>query len=411
MILTIQIVALTLLLILSGFFSGAETALFSLNPIQIHRFRRRHPRTGERIEDLLASPQRLLSTLLIGNTLINVTASGIGFYVVATFLDTHAVPVSIGVMTSLLLIVGEVAPKRLAMARPLLLAGPYARVLTRLIVWLTPVRRILERTGAIFKEELEPDQESLSEDEFLTGVEVGEEEGVLDEEERSMVDGIIRLAEMQASDAMTPRVDLVGIDLDDPPEGYEATARSVMFRYIPLYRESLDHPEGFLDVPHFLLSPDLDLAASTVPPRYVPETTPLDTLLLRFQKEKLRVAFVTDEYGGTAGLITRGDILEEIVADVDNEYAETHPEIQKTGPDRWLVAGNTSLEVLNYELDMDLEAEGADRLSGWVTAQAEHIPRQGEVVEAQGCRATVQKVRKRRVTSVKVERCATEDAS
>jgi CBS domain containing-hemolysin-like protein len=307
-------------------------------------------------------------------------------------------------MTLLLLIFGEVAPKRFAMSRPERLAAVYSPVLTVLIVIMTPVRAALETVTGFFNKYLGARKRSLTEDEFLTVVEVGEEEGVLDEEERTMVDGIIRLEETQASEIMTPRVDLVGIDLEDPPEETERIARSVKFRYVPVYRETLDHPEGFLDVPRFLLSKEHDLKAAMVPAFFVPETAPLDTLLTTFQKENRRVAFVADEYGGTAGLVTRGDILEEIVDDVENEYGEEKPEIQKVGDDRWLVDGTTSLEDINYELDLTLEAEGADRIAGWVSAQAERIPRTGEMVEAQGCRATVERARKNRVTAVLLEK-------
>jgi putative hemolysin len=201
----------------------------------------------------------------------------------------------------------------------------------------------------------------------------------------------------------------VGIDLEDPEETYEEVARSVNFRYLPVYRESLDQPEGFLDVPRYLLSTDRDLKAAVVPPFFVPETAPLDTLLATLQRENKRVAFVADEYGGTAGLITRGDILEEIVADVDNEYGEETFEIQKMGDNTWLIDGSTSLEDINYELDMDLEAEGADRIAGWVTAQAERIPRTGDVVEAQRGRATVRRVRKNRITLVLLEKLPPEE--
>jgi putative hemolysin len=233
-------------------------------------------------------------------------------------------------------------------------------------------------------------------------VEVGEEEGVLDEEERTMVDGIIRLEETQAKDVMTPRVDLVGIDLDDPVEAQERAVRGVCYRYVPVYRNSLDHAEGFLDVRRYILSEPLSPQDCIIPAFFVPETAPLDTLLATFQREKRRVAYVADEYGGTAGLITRGDILEEIADDATNEYGHENPEIRKVGDNRWLVDGRASLEDINYELDRELQAEGADRISGWISAHLERMPRPGDTVEDQGCCATVQSVRKRRVLLVEL---------
>jgi len=400
----IEFVGLTLLLVCSAFFSSAETALFSLNPIQVHRVGRTRPRRARYIQGMLDVPTKLLSTLLIGNTLVNVAAAGLGYAVAEHFFEPHGEAVSIPVMTLLLLVFGEVAPKRLAMSRAERLASVYSPVLVFLIRVMTPLRWGLEHTVALLKKDLRAADRTLTEDEFLTVVEVGEEEGVLDEEERTMVDGIIRLEETQASDVMTPRVDLIGIDLNDSPEEGEKVAQGVRFRYLPVYRDSLDHAEGFLDVPRYLLSEDRKIEAAMVQPFFVPETVPLDTLLGTFQRENRRVAFVVDEFGGTAGLITRGDILEEIVDDVDNEYRDEKLTIQKVGEDRWLIDGSVSLEDINYELDLTLEAEGADRIAGWVSAEAERIPRAGETVEAQGCRVTVHRLRRHRITVVLLEK-------
>ena len=405
-ILVIEGIALAVLFCCSAFFSSAETALFSLNSVQVHRLRRRKTKAGKLIERLLESPTRLLSTILIGNTLVNVAASALGFAFAEELFPSRGEAVAIPCMTVFLLVFGEVAPKRLAMVRREWLAAHYAAPLTFLVRAFAPLRAALERAASLFSKDNLDDTsaQSLSEDEFLTVVGVGEEEGVLDEEERTMVDGIIRLEETQASDVMTPRVDIVGIDLDDSPEEQEETARSVQFHYLPLYHESLDNVEGFLDVPKFLLANDPGIKSATINPVVVPETAPLDKLLTQFQKENQRVAIVLDEFGGTAGLITRGDILEEIVDDVDNEYREAKLEIQLVGDNRWLIDGSVSLEEINYELDTDLEAAGADRIGGWVSAQTGRIPRTGEIVEAQRCRVTVQRVRKHRVMSVLLEK-------
>lgn len=408
-VLIIQCVALLFLLLCSAFFSSSETCLFSLNSVEVGRIRRRHARAADRIENMLDNPTSLLSTILIGNTIVNIAAASLGFSILNTLRIDHAEFIAIPAMTILLLIFGEVAPKRLAMKRAADLASLYSPFLLFLIGAMKPFRLALEHAASLFARDLTEYSKTLTEDEFLTVVEVGEEEGVLDEEERTMVDGIIRLEETQASDVMTPRVDLIGIDLTDPPEEQEAVARRSHYRYLPVYRETLDSIEGFLDVPRFLLSEGHDLSIAMTQPRFVPETAPLDTLLTTFQRENYRVAVVSDEFGGTAGLITRGDILEEIAEDVDNEYGEERLTIQTVSETSWLVDGSVSLEDINYELDMDLEADGADRIAGWVSAQAERIPRPGEVVEAQGCRATVQTVRRQRIMLVMLEKTQTPD--
>jgi putative hemolysin len=403
-ILVVECVALVLLFACSAFFSSAETALFSLDRIQVHHIIRARPRAGKRIETMLASPTSLLSNILIGNTLVNVAASAVGYAVAGRLVPGYAEAVAIPTMIVLLLVFGEVAPKRLAMRYPERMALMYAPALSILMPALAPARAVLESITNLFKRHFEARNKTITEDEFLTAVEVSEEEGVLDEEERTMVDGIISLEDAQASDVMTPRVDLKGIDLEDDPGTYEAIVRSMRFRYLPVYRETLDNIEAMLDVPKYLLDDGKDFNAATAKPFYVPETAPLDTLLATFQKEKRMVAIVADEYGGTAGLVTRGDVLEEIVDYAGDELEEDKLIIEPVGKNRWLIDGAASLEDVNDELDLELEVEGADRIAGWVSAIAEHIPKTGEVVAAQGCKITVQRLRKNRITLVALEK-------
>ena len=251
---------------------------------------------------------------------------------------------------------------------------------------------------------LKPERKSLSDEELLTAVELGAETGVLDEEERSMVDGIMRLSEMSASDVMIPRVDIEGLDLDDPPEEHLETARRTQYHYLPVYRETPDAIEGFLDVPRYLLDPQHNLRRATMAALFVPETVTLDDLLITLQRNQLHIACVLDEYGGTAGLISRGDILETITGEILLANEQETPEIQPLGENRWLIDGSTSLDEINHELDLDLDAEGVDRIAGWVTAQAGRFLRAGEAVEAQGCRVQVRRLRKLRIEQVILER-------
>lgn len=404
LILSLQFSSLVLLFVFSAFFSSSETAFFALNRIHIHRIRKSNPKTADALERLISDPGALLSTLLIGNVLVNVAASAVGFAIAEHFFHDQGELVAIPAMTILLLLFGEVAPKRLAMAYSERTAAAYAPTLTKLIWLATPLRLIIDRITSRYQKHLATTGRHLTEEEFLTVVEVGEEEGVLDEEERSMVDGIIGLEEAQASEVMTPRVDVLGIDLDDPDHRHEEIASKAMFRYIPIFQGSLDNAKGFLDVYSFLLSDERKVQESILDPYFVPETMPLDNLLSAFQKENKRIAFVVDEYGGTAGIVTRGDILEEIIPDVEGEYREEKLTMQKVGANSWLVSGDTSLEDINYELDLDLEEEGADRISGWVIAQHEELPKAGSTVEAQGCRATVRKARRNRITLLELQR-------
>ena len=397
-------IVLLALLMMSAFFSSAETALFLLNPLQIHRIRRRHPRKAAAIEHLLATPTALLSSVLIGNTIVNVAAANLGYIIVRSFTRTHAETIAISLMTVLLIVFGDVGPKRFAMRRPEQLAVLYVRPLGWLIAGVTPIRRLLERITAASQAVFRPRKAAFTGEELLTAVDVGHAEGLLNHEERMMLDGIIRLENLQARDVLTPRVDIVGFAVDAPPEIQRATARGCRFRHLPVYRESLDHIEGFLDVRAYLLDPAGVLQSHVHPHFFVPDTVPLDNLLTIFQQQELRIAVVIDEYGGTAGLITRGDILDEIVDFAAYAEGGLPATIEAAGENQWVMDGTTSLEDLNYELDLRLDAGGADRIAGWITVHMKRLPKAGDRVEAQDCRVTVLKMRRHRITSVMVER-------
>lgn len=400
---------LVVLLAFSAFFSSAETALFSLNPMRIHRIRRVHPRAARELETLLGAPTQLLSSILIGNTLVNMASAAIGYGVCELIWPGRGAAISIPAMTILVILFSEILPKRLAVRFPEKLSVWYRYPLNVTMRLVTPLRLLIEWVTGRLQSHFHPHLPALTGDELLTAVDVSHEDGALNTEERQMVDGIIRLEDIQAKDVMTPRVDLIGVDLDDDPAEQERNARRAHFRYLPVYQDSLDNIVGFLDVPRFLLDPRRDLHAATIAHFYVPDTAPLDTLLTGFQQQRRRIAIVIDEYGGTAGMITRGDILDEIVESVDNEFGGQPMGMQTMGENCWLIHGNVSLEDVNYELDLALEAEGADRLAGWVTARAEHIPKVGEVVEAQGCRVTVRQMKKHRITLLMLEKIPQND--
>ena len=397
-------IALLILLVCSAFCSSAESAYFSLNPLDIRRITQKMPKAGAMIHGILATPTRLLSTILIGNTIVNVAASAIGFAVAENYLPRVGEGTAIVAMTALILVFGEVGPKRIGMFYAQAVAVAYAPILKGLIPLLAPLRVILERLTRSLEPFFKPHGMTLSEEEFESVVEISREEGILNADELAMVKAIIRLEDLKASNVMTPRVDLVGLDLNDDPSGFVPVARKAKLNYLLLYRNTLDNVEGFLDTRKYLLDPDHRIEAARFPAFFVPESCPLNLLLSQFQKEHKRVAAVVDEYGGTAGIVTRGDILEEITGEIYQELNQPRPIFQPMGPNRWLVDANISLEELNRKLGLNLEAEGVDRLAGWIGLQAGHVPQRDEVIEAQGCRATVMQTLKLRVTLVQIEK-------
>ncbi len=394
---------LTVLLGLSAFFSACETVLFSLSPIQIQRLRDKDAAAGRRVTQLLTDPASTLSVLLVGNTLANVLIASLGYALVATyFTPRYAEMIAIPTLTVILLIFGEISPKQLAITHALRLAPVMSKVLSMIQPVLHPLCWLLQRLSGPMSPKQRPESRAVTDKELMTLVEVGQEQGVLDPDEESMMAGILRLSELKVSDVMTPRVDLVGIDLRDPPEIHEQTAREAEYHYLPVWNRTPDAIESLLDVPKFLLDPDRELRAALSTPFFVPENLSLDDLLISFKRGGHRLACVVDEYGGTAGIISRGDILDIIMEDVETEKLDDL-EIQPAGPGRYLIEGSTPLHTINHELGTDLTADDSDRIAGWVTLHAAGLPRSGQSIVAQGCRVTVTKRRKRRILQLLLE--------
>ncbi|MGD9611949.1 MAG: hemolysin family protein [Kiritimatiellia bacterium] len=402
---TILLIAVFLLLLAgSAFFSSGETAYFSVDPIQLRRIGEKHPATADRLRALLANPTRLLSTLLIGNTLVNIALSNVGYALAERWAPAYAEAIAIPAVTLLLIFFGEIGPKNVGLLHTSVLVrlyGPPLRFVDRL---LAPLRFLLDFVSRRLAHLFRPLGKTLSEEEFETVLDISREEGILNADELAMIKAIVDLEDMHASDVMTPRVDFLGIDLDDPAADAVEFARKSRRNFLLLYHGQFDEIAGFLDVRKFLLDPAHALPAATLPPVFIPESVPLNRLLTRFQKDKIRIAVVVDEYGGIAGVVTRGDVLEEITGDIYNELSKPRPIFQSAGPYAWLVDANISLEEINRKLRLDLQAETSDRLAGWITENLGSVPKQDDVVQTQGVRVRVMQTIRLRVALAHIEK-------
>ena len=393
-----------ILLACSAFFSSAETVYFSIDPIHLRRIAAKHPAAGERLRALLAAPTRLLSTILVGNTLVNISLSNVGYAIALRFVPDHGELVAIPAVTILLIFFGEIGPKNFGLVYVDFLARLYSPAIRAAEIVLLPLRAVLDRAGRKLAHLFRPSGKTLSEEEFETVLDISREEGILNADELAMIKAIVDLEDLHASDVMTPRVDFIGVDLDDPDENPVALARKSRRNFILLFRGQFDDIVGFLDVRKFLLDPAHSLPAATLPPVFVPESVPLNRLLTRFQKDKVRIAVVVDEYGGVAGVVTRGDILEEITGDIYNELSKPRAIFQSAGPYAWLVDANISLEEINRKLRLNLEADTSDRLAGWITEHLGSVPKQDDVVQSQGVRVRVMQTIRLRVTLAHIEK-------
>ena len=404
MLTLLLLVAFLLLLAGSAFFSSAETAYFSIDPLQLRRIAEQRPATGERLRALLAAPTRLLSTILIGNTLVNLALANVGYALAELWFPAYGEAIAIPAVTVLLIFFGEVGPKNIGLLCTHALVRVYGPLIRFAEILLAPLRLLLDLVSRRLAHLFRPAGKTLSEEEFETVLDISREEGILNADELAMIKAIVDLEDLRAADVMTPRVDFIGLDLTDPAADAVTTARKARRNFLLLYRGQFDDIAGFLDVRKFLLDPAHVLAAATLPPVFVPESVPLNRLLSRFQKDRIRIAVVVDEYGGVAGIVTRGDILEEITGDIYNELSKPRPIFQSAGPYAWLVDANISLEEINRKLRLDLQARTSDRLAGWITEHLGSVPKQDDVVEAQGVRVRVMQTIRLRVALAHIEK-------
>ena len=387
-----MIVVLVLLFLLSAFFSSAETVLLSLTGAQRARIKARNAAADRRIANCLSDKALLFSTLLVGNTFVNFAIAALGYRIMSEHLPSGgwlAVPV----MTVLLLFLGEITPKRLALLLTEEIAPAYASLLLFWRAVLTPFNVILRFTSRAFAPALARERRALSDDELISVLDSAAEHGDVSQRDADMIEGVLRLSELSANDEMTPRVDIEGYDIDLPEETRRNALARAQHRYLPVFRRTPDAIEGVIDRE----TGEVEDAV------FVPETVTLDDLLVTFARSRKPLAVVLDEYGGTAGIISPDDILELIVGPAAFGNPGSEPQIVRKAPNVWEIDARASLDEINRTLDVELDAEDADRLSGWVQFHAERLPHVGQEIEADGCRATVLKRRHRRVTLVRLE--------
>ncbi|MFQ5815388.1 MAG: hemolysin family protein [Candidatus Hydrothermarchaeaceae archaeon] len=405
--LVVQLLALGLLLFLSAFFSGSETALVSLNKIRIKRLAEEGNGNAIIVEELLEYPNRLLATVLVGNNVVNIAAAAIATSMAISTFHSWGVGIATGVMTLLVLVFGEMTPKSLAatnaerislmVARPISLLVKVFYPLVKVLVTITkPLIRLLG--GDIRLHRL------FTAEEFKIMVEVGEKEGVIEEEEKEMIHGIIEFGETEAKEVMAPRIDIVGVESTSAIGEANDLVLKSGYSKIPVYEDSIDNIIGILHAKDLLKAVEEKKSIKKIMRRvyYVPETKKLDELLREMRERKTQIAIVVDEYGGTAGLVTAEDIVEEIVGEIMDEFDTEEITIQRIDEKTALVDARVNIGDLNDDLDLNLPEEEFDTIGGLIFNTLGKIPITGEMVEINDVTLTVEKMRGRRITKVRL---------
>ncbi len=400
-----QLLVLGALLVVSGFFSGSETALFSLRPHQLRDAGAPLRMAGA----LLRQPRDLLVTILIGNMTVNVAYFSVSVILSSRLAEGRGGALAFGVGMVLLLVlivVGEVLPKGIATRIPRAWAGGCAYPLTLFSGAVAPARWVLGRMLrpiGVWLERVAPPEANVTADELRMMIELSESAGILDERENELMQRVLQLREMRVKEVMVPRVDIHAFNLNRGRDDFlEVFARRRNSK-VPVYRVSIDEVEGILyatDV-HFSDEPDLTKLVRKVP--FIPETKTVESLLRDFREQGLRAAIVVDEYGGTEGFVTLEDILEAIIGEIEDEYDHGEEPIRQVSEGSYLLAGQVSIREWRQIFGVDLPAEGVETIAGFIVFSLGRLPEEGDTVRYRSLTFTVKKMVGRRVHRILVE--------
>jgi putative hemolysin len=409
--LVLAAVAFVLLLAFSAVFSGSETAFFSLSRFDLERFA-----PQSRVRRLMRDPEKLLITILIGNTLVNTAAASIGAIVALYFFPpaSHAAGVTLTyevlAVTLIILVFGEVTPKMLATQKNVAVARVGAVVLTGVMrafrYAVDFLAAFLLRIGGRLAKS---DRPFITAEELRTIVAVEEERGTLEEQERDMIHSVMAFGDTVVRELMVPRADMECLEDSTTVAETVARAKEIGFSRLPVYDGDIDHVVGVLYVKDLLrLDTDADrgrpIAGFIRPAYFTPENKKAGELLRELQRKRIHIAIVVDEYGGTAGLVTLEDLVEEIVGDIRDEYDEEEPLVRVVDERTVVADGSVRLGELAEELGVDIEAGDVDTLGGYLMDAFGRIPSPGETLERNGLGFLVESVHEQRITKVRVTR-------
>jgi putative hemolysin len=400
-------VVLALLAGVSAFFSGMETALFSINGFQVRRWKEREPVEAEQFEKLMSNSRSVLSVILLTNTLVNIPL----IILALVFVNGIPAPVPNWVKTlgifALIVFVCDLLPKVLALADPFRFSKSAIRILAILMPIAEPFSRslqeLVERVADFFAKERPFPQDQLNDEELEALVELGVEEGELSIGEREMIQEIIKLGDKTVKDCMTPRVDAFTIPDTLSNEEVIAQVRGKRHGRVPVYGDSPDEILGVLDVKSFLLDHQEHFSERLEAPSFVPETMRALVLLRGFLTHTQRLAIVVDEFGGTEGVVTFNDIVEEVIGDAVPRGDEALY-IEEIGGGKWLASGSARLDDLGELLGVDLDHEGLDTIGGLIFNQLGYVPKPGTSVEVPPLVLEIRQSNRKRVLEVAVEK-------
>ena len=383
-----SLIVLIILLLLSAFFSSAETALTTVNKIRMRTLSEAGNKKADRVLRVTEDSGKMLSAILIGNNIVNLSASSLATSLAIKYFGSVGAGIATGILTLLILIFGEVTPKTKATIHADKMSLSYAFVIELLMKVLTPVIFIVNKLSMaillLLRVDPKDKDKQMTEEEIRTIVDVGQETGVIEDEERDMIQNLFDFGDSEAKEIMVPRIDMTFVEKNASYEEILEIFRKDKFTRLPVYEESTDNVVGIINMKDLLLIENTDnfsIRDIMREPYFTYEHKNTSDLFLEMKKSSISLAIVLDEYGVTAGLITLEDLIEEIVGEIRDEYdTDEIDDITRLSDREYLVLGSANLEDVSDELNLHLESDDYDTIGGYCLEKLDHLPERNEII-------------------------------
>lgn len=383
-----QIIFLLILLSLSAFFSSAETALTTVNKIHMRTLADADNKKAKMVLKITKDSAKMLSAILIGNNIVNLSASSIATTLAISMFGNYGAGIATGIITFLILIFGEVSPKTLSTIKADSISLKIAGIINVLMIVLTPVIFLINKLSLgvlfLFGVKASDGNRVMTEEELRTIVDVGQETGVIEDEERAMIHNVFDFGDAEAKEVMIPRIDMTFVHIDADYNEVLEIYKQDMFTRLPVYEESTDNVVGIINMKDLLLIENTDnfsIRDIMREPYFTYEHKNTSDLFLEMKKSSISLAIVLDEYGVTAGLITLEDLIEEIVGEIRDEYdTDEIDDITRLSDREYLVLGSANLEDVSDELNLHLESDDYDTIGGYCLEKLDHLPERNEII-------------------------------
>jgi len=400
-------------IILSAFFSGSETAIFSLSTLKLNRLAEKYPK-GKVVKNLLRRPTRLLSAIVFGNSLVNIGLSSLATAICVQVWGNKGFFVAVLASGTLILFLGEIFPKTIAIyaaERLSLFLSPILTIFSKVFYpFVTIIEKIVEAFSWLIIRK--PKKSTLSDEEFKAALFLSKKDGQISAQEEEMISYVLEFKDTQASEILTARIDIQGLDTNLSQRDVITLLRKKKHSKFPVFEGSLDNIVGILYAKDVFLEPDKDYHQFLHKPILIPESKGIDDILKLFIEKGERVAIVLDEYGGTEGLITAEDIIEEIFGEIYDEFESVQEPLEKIDQRKHRVYGKTNVKTVNLELDLNLPEE-EDNIAGFLLSKMEKIPKPGDKLKIsvkdesslkeKSVEFTIERATARRIVSVILE--------